>query len=132
MAVWSDVRYTPDDLASVENLSMHIASLTAAFAKDRPDPPHMDASGKELYSLVVSGWYAKGEDGVYGVVEVYWRYYEQMPDEYVLYDYADALYILYEPGFGGRVVERDALSDSPVSWGVPSEPLGVGREMPLC
>ncbi len=95
-ATYSDVRYTPEDLSKLENISLYLAQMAEEYARELPNPPHTNPNGKKLISLSLHAWYIKKNGKIYGVIKttwIYWRY-----DSRGRYDvrYYDDAYILYD------------------------------------
>ena len=111
--VWSDARYTPDDIAQMENLSLYISQRVEKYAQEIPTPTRVDPEGKELMCFMLYAWYAKVDGKTYGVIKTVWRY-RDVPIEDVyhstLWNYYDDEYTLYDMSeHTVRTVSRDDL-----------------------
>lgn len=95
--VYSDVRYTDEDMANIENISFHLSNLAQEYATTTPTPPHTDPEEKKLLCLNLYAWYAKVDGKLYGVIKTAWRYQkadngliQYYDDSYILYDMEDS------------------------------------------
>jgi hypothetical protein len=105
--VYSDVRYTAEDIKNLVNVAAGVADKAKEYAEVLPVPPHTDPNGKKLMCLNVFGWYAKVDGKIYGIIKTAWRY-ENPDDMYV--QYYDDLYLLYDPDQQAyRTIDRDSL-----------------------
>ena len=105
--VYSDVRYTEEDMASLENISVHLSDMAKEYATNPPRPPHTNPKDKTLLCLNLYAWYAKVDGKLYGVIKTAWRYRddnerycEYYDDSYVLYDMQSSI---------ARNISRDEL-----------------------
>jgi hypothetical protein len=105
--VYSDVRYTEEDMASLENISVHLSVMAKEYATNPPRPPHTNPKDKTLLCLNLYAWYAKVDGKLYGVIKTAWRYRddnerycEYYDDSYVLYDMQSSI---------ARNISRDEL-----------------------
>ena len=105
--VYSDVRYTEEDMASLENISVYLSDMAKEYAANPPTPPHTNPKGKTLLCLNLYAWYAKVDGKLYGVIKTAWRYRddnerycEYYDDSYVLYDMQSSI---------ARNISRDEL-----------------------
>ena len=105
--IYSEVKYTPEDMAQMENLSLYLLVKSREYAYQTPAPPHTDTEGKKLLSLGLYAWYVKADGKIYGVIKTVWRYAEE--NKYAVQYYDDA-YILYNMTDSTAVkISRDAL-----------------------
>ena len=103
----SEYRFEDADLENLPDLSVYIKNLELS----KLTPQHTDTEGKTLAYNSAWGWYEKTETGVYSVVQIAWRYFDQeeQPDEEVLYTaYYDETFILLDET-GDRIVSREEL-----------------------
>lgn len=82
---YSEVRYTPEDIAGLADLSEYVSRKAQEYQQETPVPPHTDTTGKELRSLNLYAWYFKLDGKLYGVVKTTWIYKEDTDGWYVLY-----------------------------------------------
>lgn len=104
---YSQVCYTAEDVAKLENIALHLADKAAEYAQTTPTPPHTNPEGKKLLCLNLYAWYAKVDGRLYGVIKTAWRYSES-EDWYI--QYYDDSYTLYDMTEGtAQVISRDDL-----------------------
>lgn len=107
---YSDVRYTKEDMANMENIATQISNKAKEYSEQFPLPPHTDPNGKALNSLSLYGWYVKSGDKVYGVVKTVWWYMEQKELDVIMY--YDDTYTLYDASAETAIIiSRDELVD---------------------
>ena len=106
--IYSEVRYTEEDLSTMENIAFQIDRMAEVYKQQKPQPPHMEVGDKELLSLSLTGWYAKANDGkVYGIVKTAWRYKEK-EDWHT--QYCDETFIIYDAvNQTARYISREDL-----------------------
>ncbi len=103
---YSEVRYTAEDMAKLENISAHLSEMAKAYKEQLPKPPHMDPAGKRLFGLNLYAWYAKVDGKLYGVIKTAWLYLEDS------YQYYDEAYILYDMSDSTAIeISREDLID---------------------
>ena len=103
---YSEVRYTAEDMAKMENISAHLSEMAKAYKEQLPKPPHMDPAGKRLFGLNLYAWYAKVDRKLYGVIKTAWLYLEDS------YQYYDEAYILYDMSDSTAIeISREDLID---------------------
>ncbi len=125
----SEVRYTKEDMAQMENISAHLSERAAGYAEQLPIPPHTDPEGKELLCLNLYAWYVKVDGKLYGVIKTAWRCKEK--DDWHIQYYDDS-YILYDmAASGATVISRDALVEIVGTRNVYMGKYGLGIEMPM-
>lgn len=126
----SDVSYTIEDLASIENIGLYISEKAGKYAEGTPPPPHTDPKGKILLSLHLYGWYAKVNSKTYGVIKTVWRHMEESD---VLMQYYDEEYILYDMSEStAQNVTREYLVSILGPRNLGKGEFGIGIEMPMC
>lgn len=126
---YSEVRYTKEDMASMENISEHLSQKATEYAAHLPIPPHTDPNGKDLLCLNLYAWYIKVDGKMYGVVKTAWRYKEK--DNYFIQYYDDA-YVLYDMSAGTATdISRDDLVAIIGTRNVYMGEYGKGIEMPM-
>lgn len=110
---YSNVRYTKEDIESIEDISVHLANMVKEYSESFPTTPHITPEQLEGYDLVclkLTAWYVKVDDKLYGVIQTYWRY--SYYDVYIRglgYAY-DASYILFDMSAGTKTaMERENL-----------------------
>ena len=101
---YSEVRYTKEDMAQMENISAQLALKAEEYSKKLPKPPHMDPSGKQLLDITMSARYHKIDGKLYGVIQTFWEYgyehdyYKDFHDySYTLYDMSKSTAVIIEP-----------------------------------
>ncbi|MBP3369775.1 MAG: hypothetical protein J6L85_03385 [Clostridia bacterium] len=125
---YSEVSYTQEDMAQIDNISAHLSKKAAEYAEQLPIPPHTDPEGKELLCLNLYAWYVKVEGKLYGVIKTAWRYKEK--DNYYLQYYDDA-YVLYDISAGTVIdISRDDLVNIVGTRNVYMGEYGKGIEVP--
>jgi hypothetical protein len=125
---YSDVRYTKEDMAQIDNISAHLSKKAAEYAEQLPIPPHTDPDGKELLCLNLYAWYVKVDGKLYGIIKTAWRYKEK--DNYYLQYYDDA-YVLYDMSAGTAIdISRDDLVNIVGTRNVYTGEYGKGIEVP--
>ncbi len=126
---YSEVRYTKEDMAQMENISAHLCEKATEYAEQLPPPPHTDPEGKELLCLNLYAWYVKVDGKLYGVIKTAWRYQEK--DNYFIQYYDDA-YVLYDMSADTATdISRDDLVNIVGTRNVYMGEYGVGIEMPM-
>lgn len=104
---FSDVRYTQEELARIENISYYLSEKAKEYAEKLPTSPHINAKGKELVFLNLYGWYAKSDGKIYGVLKTVFRYID---NEDYKNRYYDDIYILYDMSeSNARYISREEL-----------------------
>ena len=95
-AFYSDVRYTPEEVADLTEMGDYLVQKAAEYTTNPPTPTHTNERGKVLKGLNLCAWYAKVDGKVYGVIKTTWRYgnpnepnREYHDDSYILYDTAE-------------------------------------------
>lgn len=127
---YSEVRYTKEDMAKIENISLHLSEKAKEYANQTPIPPHTDPQGKELLSLNLYAWYAKVDGRLYGVVKTAWRHMDEGDRSLQYYDEA---YILYDMSAAtAQRISRDELTSLLGPRNVSKQEFGVGIEIPMC
>ncbi len=120
-----DLQAMPDIGAFIEDLNLNAI-----------DPPHIeDTSNLNLHSCGATGLYTKVDGQVYGVVKIFWTYFEK--DTYYSSVVYDGLYYLATTDGTIRPIERDELTDligkyPPVGYGsfIDQCEYGTGIELP--
>lgn len=126
---YSEVRYTKEDMAQMENISAHLSKKATEYAEQLPTPPHTDPEGKELLCLNLYAWYVKVDGKLYGVVKTAWRYKEK--DDWFIQYYDDS-YVLYDMTAGTATdISRDDLVNIVGTRNVYSGEYGIGIEIPM-
>lgn len=126
---YSEVRYTKEDMAQMENISAHLSEKAAEYAEQLPIPPHTDPEGKELLCLNLYAWYVKVDGKLFGVIKTSWRYKEK-DDWYI--QYYDDSYTLYDMSAGTATdISRDDLVAIIGTRNVYMGEYGIGIEMPM-
>ena len=114
---YSEVRYTAEDMAKMENISAHLSEMANVYKEQLPKPPHIDTAGKELRGLNLYAWYAKVDGKLYGVIKTGWLYLERVERTYTseyydIYQYYDESYILYDMSDSTAIeISREDLID---------------------
>lgn len=127
--IYSDVRYTEEDMSSLENISQQLSKKAAEYAQQAPTPPHTDTEGKKLLSLNLYAWYAKVDGKLYGVMKTTWRYQEN--DDYFIQYYDDA-YVLYDMTASTATnISREDLIKIVGNRNISRFEYGIGIEMPM-
>ncbi|MBE6544130.1 MAG: hypothetical protein E7675_06990 [Ruminococcaceae bacterium] len=126
---YSEVRYTKEDMAQMENISAHLSEKASEYAEQLPIPPHTDPNGKELLCLNLYAWYVKADGKLYGVIKTAWRYQEK-DDWYI--QYYDDSYILYDMTAGTATdISRDDLLNIVGTRNVYRGEYGIRIDMPM-
>ena len=126
---YSEIRYTKEDMARMENISAHLSAKAEEYAEQLPIPPHTDPEGKELLCLNLYAWYVKVDGKLYGVVKTAWRYKEK-DDWYI--QYYDDSYTLYDMLAETALnISRDDLVAIIGTRNVYMGKYGIGIEMPM-
>ncbi len=126
---YSEVRYTKEDMAQMENISAHLSEKASEYAEQLPIPPHTDPNGKELLCLNLYAWYVKADGKLYGVIKTAWRYQEK-DDWYI--QYYDDSYILYDMTAGTATdISRDDLVNIVGTRNVYRGEYGIRIDMPM-
>lgn len=121
----SDHRFEDADFEKLPDLSAYITSLDLSQIA----PQHTDPSGKILIFNSAVGWYEKTEIGVYSIVRIAWRYFEE--DDYYT-EYYDETFILLDET-GDHIISREELIELiGDNQNISDEEYGVGIEMPMC
>lgn len=119
----SQYRFQDRDFKQLPDISAYIASLDLTQIA----PQHTDISGKILIYNTAVGWYEKTENGVYSIVRIAWRYFDQ-DDSYV--EYYDETFILLDET-GDHIVSREDLIELiGENRNISDEEYGVGIAMP--
>ena len=109
---YSDVRYTKDDLSSIEDISVPLSELARQYAEEPPIPPYAKPADQILWTSYLFALYTKVDGKVYGMIAAGWSYVDHQKDftfAYRLYDGSAE---------SGRLVSQNellALSLSPVA-----------------
>lgn len=121
----SDYRFEEADFENLPDLSTYIAGLDLT----KIAPQHTDPSGKILISKSAVGWYEKTETGVYSIVRIAWRYFDE--DNYYM-EYYDETFILLDET-GDHIISREDLIELiGENSNISNQEYGVGMEMPMC
>ncbi len=116
----SGVTYTKSD--RVVFLPFYLNELSRAYENDLPAPPHVDPTGKELYSLWLEAWYVKRDTGIYGIIKTGWIYTAESDEGYPV-SYQDESFLLFDADTPeGRPITREELvkligEDRHLYWG---------------
>ena len=97
----SEYRFEDEDFENLPDISSYIAGLDL----EKIAPQHTDPSGKTMIYNTAVGWYEKTENGVYSVVRIAWRYFDQ-DDSFV--EYYDETFILLDET-GDHIISREEL-----------------------
>lgn len=120
----SEYYFEDVDFEKLPDLSAYIESLDMM----KIAPQHTNTTGKILIYNSVVGWYEKTENGVYSIVRIAWRYYDQ--DDYYV-EYYDETFILLDEA-GDHIVSREELLDLiGENRNISYEEYGVGIDMPM-
>ena len=120
----SECRFADEDFEKLPDISAYIASLDLA----QITPQHTDVSGKELIYNHAVGWYEKTETGIYSIVRIAWRHYDQN-DYYVQY-YDETFVLLDETG--DHIISReDLLALIGENRNISEQVYGVGIQIPV-
>ena len=120
----SEYRFEDEDFENLPDISSYIASLDL----EKIAPQHTDTSGKELIFNTAVGWYEKTENGVYSVVRIAWRYWDQ-EDPYT--EYYDETFILLDET-GDHIISREELIELiGENQNISHEEYGTAISMPM-
>lgn len=123
---YSDVRYTKENIESMEDISVHLANMAEEYSASFPATPHITPEQLEGYDLVclkLTAWYVKVDDKLYGVIQTYWRYSYYDPYYNELGYAYDASYILFDMSAGTATnMERENLVEIVGTRNVTREP----------
>lgn len=97
----SQYRFEDADFEKLPDLSTYIESLNLS----KIAPQHTDPTGKILIYNTAVGWYEKTEDGVYSIVRIAWRYFDE--DDYYIEYYDETFILLHETG--DYIISREDL-----------------------
>ena len=121
----SDYRFEDADFENLPDLAAYIESLDLS----KIAPQHTDPSGKILIFNSAVGWYEKTETGVYSIVRIAWRYFEE--DNYYM-EYYDETFILLDET-GDHIISREDLIELiGDNRNISYKEYGVGIELPMC
>ena len=121
----SDYRFEDADFENLPDLAAYIESVDLSQIA----PQHTDPSGKILIFNSAVGWYEKTENGVYSIVRIAWRYFEE--DNYHM-EYYDETFILLDET-GDHIISREALIELiGDNRNISYKEYGVGIELPMC
>lgn len=121
----SDYRFEDADFENLPDLSTYITSLDLS----KIAPQHTDPSGKILIFNSAVGWYEKTETGVYSIVRIAWRYFEE--DNYYM-EYYDETFILLDETGDHIIFREDLIELIGENTNISHGEYGVGIEMPMC
>lgn len=115
---YSDVRYTAEELANIEDISVALADLACQYAVATPAPPHTTLFGEKLQTLMLFAWYVKVDENIYGIIKTAWVYtgtevVANGKQAYFLYD--DSYRLFDGAPQSGRIISRNdllAITDS--------------------
>jgi len=114
---YSDIRYTKEDMAQMENISAQLALKAEEYSKKLPKPPHMDPSGKQLLHLWMEARYHKIDGKLYGVIQTFWEYgyehdyYKDFHDySYTLYDMSKSTAVIIEPEKLAKIIGENNVA----------------------
>ena len=97
----SQYRFEDADYEKLPDISTYIASLDLSQIV----PQHTDPANKTLIYNSAVGWYEKTENGVYSIVRIAWRYFDQK--DYFTHYYDETFILLDETG--DNIVSREKL-----------------------
>ena len=121
----SDYRFEDADFENLPDLAAYIESVDLSQIA----PQHTDPSGKILIFNSAVGWYEKTETGVYSIVRIAWRYFEE--DNYYM-EYYDETFILLDET-GDHIISREDLIELiGDNRNISYKEYGVGIELPMC
>jgi len=104
--IWSNARFSKDDVHSLPDLSSAYAAVISAFEAGNIHPPHiLKYSEMKNTDHGIFGWYAKTEEGIIGIIRVTWCYRSNYYDLY----YDDAYYIIEYGSNEYKPIDRDSL-----------------------
>lgn len=114
------VRYTEEELKSIENMAIHLENKAEEYKNQMPIPPNLDIEDKELLRLSLNACYRKIDGKIYGILETEWIYRKKNDVFYIVEDYA---YILYDmQNFSARNMcveeykEQFDFHNNPIEW----------------
>jgi hypothetical protein len=114
------VRYTEEELKSIENMAIHLENKAEEYKNQMPIPPNLDIEDKELLRLSLDACYRKIDGKIYGILETEWIYRKKNDVFYIVKDYA---YILYDiQNFSARNMcieeykEQFDFHNNPIEW----------------
>ena len=114
------VRYTEEELKSIENMAIHLENKVEEYKNQMPIPPNLDIEDKELLRLSLNACYRKIDGKIYGILETEWIYRKKNDVFYIVEDYA---YILYDiQNFSARNMcveeykEQFDFHNNPIEW----------------
>ena len=120
----SEYAFTDKDFENLPDIAAYIASLDLAQIA----PQHTDTTGKVLINNSAAGWYEKTESGVYSIVRIAWRYYDEKNTHM---EYYDETFILLEVT-GDHIISREELKEQiGENPNISEEAYGVGIPMPM-
>lgn len=120
----SEYHFEDGDFENLPDISAYIASLDLSQIA----PQHTDRSGKVLIYNTAVGWYEKTGNGVYSVVRIAWRYFDQ-DDSYV--EYYDETFILLDETGDNIISREDLIELIGENRNVSAEEYGIGIAMPM-
>lgn len=95
-ANYSKYQFTDKDLNNLPDLASALQTINTAYDAGQITPPHLKGwENMRSVSYVVFGWYAKTDNGVYGVIRVSWKYADdtkKYQDDW--YHYDDQYYLV--------------------------------------
>ena len=130
---YSEIRYTKEEIAQMQDLSARIAEKASEYAKILPIPPHTDPDGKELKCLNLYAWYVKVDGKLYGVIKTSWQYLCMEKSNNIKYyvRYYDDAYVLYDMSAGTDTdISRDELVNIVGTRNVYMGEYGLGVILP--
>jgi hypothetical protein len=102
---FSTVKFSAEDIENMPDLASAMKEISEEFQNGNIKPPHILANVSEMGgSFGVFGWYEKSENGVYGVVRVAWKYWND--DRYFL---DDKYYVITSEMETCEAIDRDDL-----------------------
>ena len=118
----SEHRFEDGDFENLPDISAYIENLDLS----RLVPRHTDTDGKTMVYNSAVGWYEKTESGVYSIVRIRWKYFDQKDNTI---EYCDETFILLDET-GDRVVSREELIGLIGNNGnIYTKEYGVGYEL---
>ena len=112
-AAWSGTRYSPEDLATLTNLSNYIKELEAQYLASTPVSPHISPYVATLRQLRISGHYFEHDGKLYEVVKTRWYYMDRNYKTDLETTYVDEVFTIFENGMPRDISREELLALEP-------------------
>jgi hypothetical protein len=93
VSCWGGIRYTEEEMKSIENMAMQLEAKAAEYKKQPPTPSNTFPDVIKFIRLSLQAFYMKFDGNIYGVLNISYIYRDREAD---FSNLEEEIYILYD------------------------------------